>query len=326
MPYNWQITVSTPVLLAGMSFKVRYRQLPSTTWTPFLPNPTTNTFTIPNLTDGTWEVEIITVCANGKLSPPRYHQKTFGNVCCAPQITSATANTGGGGGNRRNLRFHNNAGGGMLRVWIANPLNGAPDIELPDGGIQSVSVNGAFTFYWAFIDTGTFASARLQKIDGSGGQSLNFTSGFPANTNPENTVCQSEQNNGGVNQMQCSGSTLPTGDPNTDFYLQPCTSQSLITIQNNSTVGDITDVTPAFYLISSGAFPITSGSNIMGIHGGYGSNISVNVTSNGAQQLTLLVNSNLIETIPVSSSGTYTFAAYPITGSDTITIIYEDIF
>jgi hypothetical protein len=78
MALNWTITVGSPVLTQGMSFQVKYRKLPSTTWVPFLPNPTTNVFTIPNLDDdGQYEAEIRTVCSNGELSQPVYHTNSL---------------------------------------------------------------------------------------------------------------------------------------------------------------------------------------------------------------------------------------------------------
>ncbi|MDV7696293.1 fibronectin type III domain-containing protein [Chryseobacterium soli] len=78
MALNWIITVGAPVLTQGMSFQVSYRKLPSTNWVPFLPNPTTNTFTIPNLDEnGEYEAEIKTICANGEASLPIYHNNSL---------------------------------------------------------------------------------------------------------------------------------------------------------------------------------------------------------------------------------------------------------
>lgn len=78
MAINWTITVGFPVLTQGMSFQVKYRKIPEQTWIPFLPNPTSNTFTIPNLDeDGDYEAEIRTVCANGEISLPVYHNNAL---------------------------------------------------------------------------------------------------------------------------------------------------------------------------------------------------------------------------------------------------------
>lgn len=74
MPKNWNISVGSPVLTQGMSFFVRYRKKTEQTWTNFLPNPTTNSFTIPNLDDkADYELEISTICQSGDTSLPVYY-------------------------------------------------------------------------------------------------------------------------------------------------------------------------------------------------------------------------------------------------------------
>lgn len=77
MPKNWNISVGSPVLTPGMSFFVRYRKKTEQIWINFLPNPTTNNFTIPDLDDkADYEVEISTVCASGDISIPVYYSDT----------------------------------------------------------------------------------------------------------------------------------------------------------------------------------------------------------------------------------------------------------
>lgn len=72
---NWTIKIARPILTEGMFFQVRYRKVDSQDWIPFSPNPTTNEFTITALEDDTnYEAEICTVCLNGELSRPVYHQ------------------------------------------------------------------------------------------------------------------------------------------------------------------------------------------------------------------------------------------------------------
>ena len=74
MPKNWNISVGSPVLTQGMSFFVRYRKKTEQTWTNFLPNPTTNNFTITNLDDKSdYELEISTICQSGDVSLPVYY-------------------------------------------------------------------------------------------------------------------------------------------------------------------------------------------------------------------------------------------------------------
>ena len=82
---NWTIKIQSPILTLGMSFQVKYRKLPSTTWVSFMPNPTTNEFTITNLENGDYEAEIRTVCTNGELSHPVYVTTVTGSAC--PVVT-----------------------------------------------------------------------------------------------------------------------------------------------------------------------------------------------------------------------------------------------
>ncbi len=78
MPLNWTITVGNPILTQGMFFFVRYRKKTEQTWINFLPNPTTNTFTIPNLSDNEdYELEISTVCQSGDVSLPVYYSNSL---------------------------------------------------------------------------------------------------------------------------------------------------------------------------------------------------------------------------------------------------------
>lgn len=72
MSFNWEITVANPVLSEGLSFRVRYRKQPNGSWLDFLPNPTTNTFTITGLDEEKYYAEIKTVCNDGTLSTPGY--------------------------------------------------------------------------------------------------------------------------------------------------------------------------------------------------------------------------------------------------------------
>lgn len=86
MSQNWTITVGNPLLTQGMSFFVRYRKKTEQTWTNFLPNPTTNTFTIPNLDEVDYEAEISTICQNGDISSPVYHQSATEVRCISPTL------------------------------------------------------------------------------------------------------------------------------------------------------------------------------------------------------------------------------------------------
>lgn len=72
MSFNWEIKVANPILSEGMSFRVRYKKQPNGNWVDFLPNPTTNIFTITGLEEVKYYAEIKTVCADGTLSTPGY--------------------------------------------------------------------------------------------------------------------------------------------------------------------------------------------------------------------------------------------------------------
>lgn len=72
MAFNWEIKVASPVLTEGLSFRVRYKKQPNGNWLDFLPNPTTNTFTITGIDEDKYLAEIKTVCSDGTLSTPGY--------------------------------------------------------------------------------------------------------------------------------------------------------------------------------------------------------------------------------------------------------------
>lgn len=63
---NANITITEPALMAGEHFEVRYRQLPSGSWNVF-PDQMDNDFTIPDLTEGNYQVEITFVKSDGTL-------------------------------------------------------------------------------------------------------------------------------------------------------------------------------------------------------------------------------------------------------------------
>lgn len=95
MAFNWHISVGNPVLQAGQYFVVRYRKLPSGSWIDFLPNPTTNLFTIPALQEGNYAAEIRVYCLDGTISPPRYITKSCGDVGTAPTVNIFWQDIGG---------------------------------------------------------------------------------------------------------------------------------------------------------------------------------------------------------------------------------------
>lgn len=78
------------------------------------------------------------------------------------------------------------------------------------------------------------------------------------------------------------------------------------TIENNSISGVITSVTPLFYLVYSGSFPIAATEALLGFKGAWNTKINVTVSSiAGTHQLNLYKNGVMVESKNISSSGTY---------------------
>ncbi|MFC7347304.1 hypothetical protein ACFQO9_11305 [Chryseobacterium zhengzhouense] len=153
MPQNWTITVGNPVLTAGMSFQVRYRKTTEQNWTNFLPNPTTNTFTISNLDNNAdYEAEISTVCVNGDISTPVYHNSAPIVKCITPTLkvtidkNIVTYNWNNNGFN------YGTSGNTMVQIsydgsnWITlatvNPILGTYVYTM-----QSLPLNGMLVYY-----------------------------------------------------------------------------------------------------------------------------------------------------------------------------------
>lgn len=67
------ITINTPVLTGGKTFKVRYRQLPAGTWSGYSTR-TYAPFTLTGLAAGEYELEVILVNADSSECPPTYRK------------------------------------------------------------------------------------------------------------------------------------------------------------------------------------------------------------------------------------------------------------
>jgi hypothetical protein len=65
------ITINTPVLTAGKTFKVRYRLTPAGAWSAYQ-TKTNASFTLTGLADGYYELEVILVNADSSECPPTY--------------------------------------------------------------------------------------------------------------------------------------------------------------------------------------------------------------------------------------------------------------
>lgn len=101
---------------------------------------------------------------------------------------------------------------------------------------------------------------------------------------------------------------------------------SILEIRNESTTASISDVLPAFYTITSGAFPIDTGEpDIVATHTELATNIYVTITNFSVNcSLRLYEDTVLVECILVNANGTYTFAPVFFLASADIEIVLSD--
>lgn len=82
------LTISTPVLLPGEYFVVRYRPISGGSWYDVSPNPTNAPFVLP-VTEGKYEVEV-RAFVNGSLCPPVYYEvEPQAAECACPENVDA---------------------------------------------------------------------------------------------------------------------------------------------------------------------------------------------------------------------------------------------
>jgi hypothetical protein len=107
----------------------------------------------------------------------------------------------------------------------------------------------------------------------------------------------------------------------------PCVSGQLI-INNNSSGSEITEIysTPNTWIIAT-SVPVGPGSIDIGAQGGTNNPISVEIgdfsSLDNPSCLLMYVNSVLIESQSVTSSGIYTFTPYSISNSDCVWFIFN---
>jgi hypothetical protein len=91
----------------------------------------------------------------------------------------------------------------------------------------------------------------------------------------------------------------------------------------NSAPGiSINNITPAFYTISSGSFPIPNGSGVSGSPNNFTGVVGVSITKVGpTAYLRLYIDSVLIECLTVSGSGFYPFASHVYTTTSNVQIL-----
>lgn len=110
-------------------------------------------------------------------------------------------------------------------------------------------------------------------------------------------------------------------------------SQEIIIAQNqnniqviaNGNYKKITAVTGISFIVSEGVFPLSGGNSVMGVHGGYTGIISVQVVASTfgfpyPLYLRLSKNGTLIESLPVTTTGSYAFSSQIFLDTDFIQI------
>jgi hypothetical protein len=124
------------------------------------------------------------------------------------------------------------------------------------------------------------------------------------------------------------GDELATWEPSiVDCCLDSCVSGQLI-IDNNSSGSWINSIvsTPNDWIIAS-SVPVGPGSIDNGAQGGTNNPISIEIgdfsSLDNPSCLLMYVNSVLIESLSVTSSGTYTFTPYSISNSDCVWFIFN---
>jgi hypothetical protein len=142
----------------------------------------------------------------------------------------------------------------------------------------------------------------------------------------------------------CTQCVCPEGQtPNLKFgCISPCTQESAssniisvnqptgggnnVVVENLAGTGgspyvssSIDDVSPSWFTVDNGSFPVTSGQNITGGQSGYNGSFSVSVSGVGAGCcLILYKNTAVYMTVQVNSSGTYQFTNVSYSGSDVV--------
>lgn len=138
--------------------------------------------------------------------------------------------------------------------------------------------------------------------------------------------------------MKLSGTPTDAGTFTVDFEVQnECGSDGhsqnieILDNPNNlqiSTTGNykkIISVTGISYIISEGSFPMIGTSSVMAVHNGYAGVITVTIAASSfgwpyPSYLRLSKNGSLLESLPVSASGDYSFSSQTFLSTDFIQI------
>jgi len=109
-----------------------------------------------------------------------------------------------------------------------------------------------------------------------------------------------------------STTTTTTSHPFSDF-----------TIMNPQSHGKVSNVTPVFYSISTGAFPVGQSEEITGLHGGFSGVISISITNFvfGNFYAHLLKDGIEIDCITCSGNSTFPFSSHTFLNTEAMSIV-----
>ncbi|MCZ2085373.1 MAG: hypothetical protein LC112_13985 [Flavobacteriales bacterium] len=122
-------------------------------------------------------------------------------------------------------------------------------------------------------------------------------------------------------QGECAGQ--PSGPSNSIAFDTTIVSGGNIDFNVGSIAGsEIVDVTPAFYLLNMGSFPVQNGQTVTGQHGGYNGDIYVQASgADPNNTLELFINGSFSQALYVGpNSGIFTFVNVNINANDNVLI------
>lgn len=104
----------------------------------------------------------------------------------------------------------------------------------------------------------------------------------------------------------------------------PAQGNGAISIQNNGGSGAIIgDFSPTWFFTDTGTLPLQNLGTATGGHSGFTGNFGVDITGAMGGCLTLSVNNNIVDTIAISGTGTYTFLNTSIPPNSTVVITLD---
>jgi hypothetical protein len=116
----------------------------------------------------------------------------------------------------------------------------------------------------------------------------------------------------------------PTITPTATPTSTPTSGNNFFVINNTTAATSIGSITPAFYLITVGSLPVSNGSQAEGTHAGTTLGIDYTVTTSSQVNISLVVNSFVIDCNTYTNTTTDTFSPIPISSTDIVEIILQD--